>query len=161
MISFLDWKSVFMWSWIHSKARFQFLFLLRKQEIRSVGIYIMYLYIRSSVSKVGKFLLSKSWSLSFNPFNCYNIVSCFIRTCFSQVLFEWCWLESILKKFPTFYSSFLELKDERIRMPPLCIRILLHSIRMLLSASGYPIYSSSIFRDFLRDFDSISFWFVA
>ena len=147
-----------MWSWIISEPLFRSL-LLRKQEIRSVGIYIMYLYIRSSGSKVGKFLLSKSWSLNFNPFNCYNIVSCFIGTCFSQVLFKWCWLESILINFPAFCSSFLELEDECIRMPLYSIQIRLLDIRMLLLASRYPCYNSSHLAFFFASSWVLSFGF--
>ena len=123
-------------------------------------MYMHYIYSYYSGRKFNlNFQLSWIlWFLSSDPFICYSVVPCFIGTYFSQVLFEWCWLESILNNFPAFCSSFLELKDERIRMPlqcirillpsirmPLqCIRILLPSIRMLLLASGYPIYNSSI-----------------
>ena len=53
MISFLDWKSVFMWSWIHNKARFRFL-LMRKQEIR-LYMYI-FIYICACSSEKIRFL---------------------------------------------------------------------------------------------------------
>ena len=150
----IDWKSVVVCSWIISNPWIRFLLMRAKKSKYIYSIYT--LAVKKSVFKV-------SWildSLSFDPFICYRIVSCFIGTCFSQVLFEWCWLELILNKIPAFCSSFLELEDEHIRMPLQCIRILIHSIRMLFPASGYLRYSSPIVHDFLRDIDSISLWFI-
>ena len=45
------------------------------------------------------------------------------------------------KQFSSVLFVVLELEDERIQIPLQCIRILLHSIRMLLPASAYPRYN--------------------
>ena len=116
------------------------LMLLKKRNKSDQHVY--YVYIRNTVAEKLNFQLS--WiidSSTFDPFNCYNIDSCFIGTCFSQYFFEWWWLESNLNNFQCLCLSFMELEDERIRMPLQCIRIRLPSIRMFFSASRYCVYS--------------------
>ena len=118
---------------------------MRKQ--RNQNVYTLYIYTRSGKNQIFKL----SWfidSLSFDPFICYNIDSYFIGTCFSQDFFKWWCLESKINNFQRLCSSFLELEDERIRMPLQCIRIRLPGIRMLLPASEYSISNSFVFCDF-------------
>ena len=141
-----------MWSYISMESSFLFVWL----ENRISDFIYIFLYIRNN--KFVSFQLTDSMLFQvFNPLShlFYWFLSMgnwffprFIRMVMYRLSFN---------RISAFCSLFLELEDERIRIPLQSIRIRLPGIRMLFPGFGYPSYSSFNFCDFQHDFKFIPF----